>query len=197
MDKQEFLTMLRKDLREIPEEDIERSVAFYSEVIDDRMEEGLTEDEAVSSIGTVQEIAGQILSEIPVTVEEKKTRRSLGAWQIVLLILGAPVWLPLLAAAAVIALAVLVVLWSAGIAMYAVDGSMAASGITCLLAAAEKLLSGNLAEGALLVGAALISGGVAILLFLATGQAIKGIARLTRKIFRGIGRLFGRKEKGK
>ena len=66
-------------------------------MIDDRMEEGLAEEEAVSSFGTPEEIADQILSEIPLSrlVRERvKPKRALKAWEIVLLVLGSPVWLP-------------------------------------------------------------------------------------------------------
>lgn len=47
MNKQEFLVKLRKGLSGLPKEDIEERLTFYSEMIDDRMEEGLSEEEAV------------------------------------------------------------------------------------------------------------------------------------------------------
>ncbi len=43
MNKQAFLTQLRKGLSGLPQEDIEERLAFYSEMIDDRIEEGLSE----------------------------------------------------------------------------------------------------------------------------------------------------------
>lgn len=39
MNKQEFLGALRRGLLGLPEEDIENSVEFYSEMIDDRIDE--------------------------------------------------------------------------------------------------------------------------------------------------------------
>ena len=48
MNKQEFLDELRKGLCGLPSEDIEERINFYSEMIDDRMEEGLTEEESVA-----------------------------------------------------------------------------------------------------------------------------------------------------
>lgn len=41
MSKQEFLAELRKALSGLPQGDIEDRLTFYSEMIDDRMEEGL------------------------------------------------------------------------------------------------------------------------------------------------------------
>ncbi len=42
MRKSEFLAALRKGLNGLPQADIDASIEFYSEMIDDRMEDGLT-----------------------------------------------------------------------------------------------------------------------------------------------------------
>ena len=44
MNKQEFLAGLRKGLSGLPQEDIEERLLFYSEMIDDRIEEGMEEE---------------------------------------------------------------------------------------------------------------------------------------------------------
>ena len=95
MNKQEFLGALRRGLLGLTEEDIENSVEFYSEMIDDRIDEGMSEDEAVADIGSANEVIQQILSEASLTklVKRKvKKNRSLKGWEIVLLIAGSPVW---------------------------------------------------------------------------------------------------------
>ena len=56
MDKQEFLKKLRQGL---PAEDREERILFYTEMIDDRMEEGYSEEEAVASVGSLDEILAQ------------------------------------------------------------------------------------------------------------------------------------------
>lgn len=96
MNKQEFLAELRKGLHGLPQNDIEERLTFYNEMIDDRMEEGLTEDAAVSEIGTVNEVISQIVTETPLSkiVKEKvRPKRTLRVWEIVLLALGSPIWL--------------------------------------------------------------------------------------------------------
>lgn len=101
MSKQEFLDALRAKLEGL--EDIEASLEFYGEAIDDRMESGLTEQEAVAEIGSVEEVAAQILSEMPLPKLIKARATPKGkpsGWQIALIVLGSPVWLPLLLAAA-------------------------------------------------------------------------------------------------
>ena len=65
MNKQEFITKLKSMLTDLPENEIKERIDFYSEMIDDRIEDGLTEEEAVKDIGTVEEVAKQIINEIP------------------------------------------------------------------------------------------------------------------------------------
>lgn len=67
MNQTEWITALRQALRGLPREDVERSVGFYEEAIQDRVEEGCTEEQAVAAIGTPRDIADQILAEIPLT----------------------------------------------------------------------------------------------------------------------------------
>ena len=73
MTKQEFTEQLRAKLQGLPEAELEERLLFYSEMIDDRIEEGESESEAISAIGNIDEIAEQILSDIPLTklVKEK------------------------------------------------------------------------------------------------------------------------------
>ena len=117
MNKREFLEQLKKELSGLPQSDIEDRLTFYGEMIDDRTEEGMTESEAVSGVGTVKEVAAQILSDIPLgkLVKEKvKPNRTLKAWEIVLLILGSPVCLSLLISACAVIIAVYAAIWSVG-----------------------------------------------------------------------------------
>ena len=48
MNKQEFLSALQNALAGLPKKDRQKTLAFYSEMIDDRMEDGMTEEEAVA-----------------------------------------------------------------------------------------------------------------------------------------------------
>ena len=67
MTKLQFLLSLHNKLSGLPQNEIEERLNFYSEMIEDRIEDGLSEEEAVSEIGTVDEIAEQIVSDIPLT----------------------------------------------------------------------------------------------------------------------------------
>ena len=51
MNKTEFVLELAQRLSHLPWSEIEERVNYYGEMIDDRMEEGLSEKEAVAAMG--------------------------------------------------------------------------------------------------------------------------------------------------
>ena len=61
MDKKEFIKALKKALSSLSRQEKAEHLGFYSEMIDDKMEEGLSEKEAVASIGHPADIAKEIL----------------------------------------------------------------------------------------------------------------------------------------
>ena len=64
MRKEEFLTALRANLTGLSPEGVEKLVEFCSEMIDDRMEDGLTEEEAVAAAGPLDELVKQAKTEL-------------------------------------------------------------------------------------------------------------------------------------
>ena len=61
MNKSEFLNSLEEKLKELPKDEIRKTIDYYDEMIDDRIEDGMTEEEAVKSIGNSGDIALSIL----------------------------------------------------------------------------------------------------------------------------------------
>ena len=53
MTKLQFLLALHDKLTGLPRDEVEERLNFYSEMIEDRMEDGLSEEEAVAAIGSV------------------------------------------------------------------------------------------------------------------------------------------------
>ena len=56
MTKAEFIEQLSTTLKGLSDEDIKKSLDYYEEMIDDRMEDGKSEEEAVGGLGTIDEI---------------------------------------------------------------------------------------------------------------------------------------------
>lgn len=197
MNKQEFLAKLRKGLHGLPQNDIEERLTFYNEMIDDRMEEGLTEDAAVSEIGTVNEVVSQIVTETPLSkiVKEKvRPKRTLRVWEIVLLALGSPIWLSLLIAAFAVIFAVYVTAWSVIAALWASELALAVSSIGSILSAVIFAFQVNGIVAIAVLGAGIAFAGLSIFLFFGCKETTKGILFLTKKMILGIKSLFIGKE---
>ena len=197
MNKQEFLAQLRKGLSGLPKDDIEERLTFYSEMVDDRMEDGIPEDTAVREIGTVDELVSQIIADIPLgkLVKEKVTpKRRLKAWEIVLLVLGSPIWLPLLIAVFAVIISLYVVLWSVIIVLWAVFASIAVGGLAGIAAGAFYAIGGNGLTGIAVIGAGIVCAGLSVFVFFGCKAATKGILKLTKKLAMWIKNCFIKKE---
>ena len=198
MKKSEFLRELRARLSSLPAADIKRSVDYYSEMIDDRIEDGLSEEEAVRKIGTPASAAAQIMQELPITTLARariKTGSGHSAFMIVLIILGSPIWISLLAAGAAIIISLLAALFSVFVAFWAAEIAIAASAAGTLIGAPILLIGhGNFAGALFALGAALLLCGLAILFFFPVVWISKGIFILCKLTFRFIKFCLIRKE---
>ena len=200
MTKNEFLNILhsREELFGLPEEDIERSLSFYEELIDDRIEEGMSEEEAVAAVGDPREIAAQILSEIPLSklVKEKmKPSRRLRAWEIVLLAVGSPIWLALLISAAAVVISLYAVLWSLVASVWAVGVALAGSFLLSIAALVLLCIQGSVGAGLVLLGLGVFCAGLAVFLWFGAIAATKGAWWLSKKFLLLVKCCFVRKEK--
>ncbi len=63
MTREQFLNDLKAALSGMKEEEREGVIAYYAEMIDDRMEAGMTEEAAVKAMEPVKEIASRVLEE--------------------------------------------------------------------------------------------------------------------------------------
>lgn len=192
MNKIQFLLELDKKLSSLPVQEKEERLRFYSEMIEDRTEEGLTEDEAVAAIGTVQDIGAQIIAEYPTQVTTTNKKRS--ALTILLLILGSPVWISLLAAAFAVVLSLYISLWAVVISLWAGFVSVAACGIAGVAAGIGFACGGHVLPGIAVIGGGLTCAGLSILFFFGCKTATKASVILTRKFFACIKKCLSKKE---
>ena len=196
MNREEFLAELRSRLAGLPEGDREERLAFYEEMIDDRLEDGLSQEEALESLGTPEAVAAQVLAEVPMSAiirEKVRPKKRMGAGEIVLLALGSPIWLSLLIALFAVGLSLYVVLWAVVISFWAVAVSLFAGAVGCVGMAALYLCRGEPGAAGFSLGAALICAGLALLW---TGLCIaltKGTAKLSKGIWTGLKSRLARK----
>ena len=82
MNRNEFNAALRRKLDGIAETDRKSILDYYNECIDDRMDDGASEEEAIAALGSLDELAAAVLADAPVTgliprvtPEESRSRR--------------------------------------------------------------------------------------------------------------------------
>lgn len=197
MTKQEFLAQLRTKLSALPQDDIEERVIFYSEMIDDRMEEGLSEEEAVAAIAFTEEIPNQAIGDaLPSKTisNTSKPKRQLSALTILLIVIGSPIWFSLGIAAASVVFSVYVAIWSVIISLWAVFVSAACCALAGVLSGIGLACNGQMLPGIATIGAGIACSGLAIFIFYGCSASTKGILLLTKKFALWVKSLFIRKE---
>lgn len=189
MRKDEFLKELERKISGLPKEDIKERLEFYSEMIDDRMEEGLSEEEAVAQIGLVDVVVSDIANETPLfrLVKEKaKPKRKIKGWEILLLVLGFPLWFPLLTVGFVLLLVGYILIWVFVIVAYTIELSVIASafgGIVMIFVTHFNLFY---------IAVTMLAIGGAILLFPLCKLVTVSTVKLTKRIALSIKKKFVR-----
>ena len=198
MSKQEFLDELAKGLSGAPKAEKAGRLAFYSEMIDDYIEEGLTEEEAVAKIGSVDEVVTECIADIPLTKlfkEKWKCKGSLNGWQIALIAVGIPIGFSLIASAFAVLFSLYVSLWAVVVSLWAGFGALVGCGFGGVLGSLLFICTGNAVAGFAVFGGALACLGLAIFAFYGCKSVTKGSVWLTKKMVVAIKKCFMKKER--
>ncbi len=175
MNKYEFLAKLSRELEGLPADEVKQRLDFYAEMIDDGVEEGLSEKEAVAKIDDIDELK----TDIP----EKSTKRKMKAWEIVLIILGAPVWLSLLIAAFAVVLSIYVSVWAVIVSLWAVFDALFGTALGTIVLAVFSFCKAEWLSGIALIGACFVCAGLSIFAFYGCKALTKCVLHLTKKLF--------------
>ena len=211
MTKEQFIKKLNTELSFLSPEELESRLAFYSEMIDDRIEEGLSEEDAIAEIGDVDEIIAQLKADglacektdnnnpcsdgtyaspkADNSAPSKKKKSS--PWIIVLAAVGSPLWITLAAAAILVILSVYIVIWAVVGSLWAIPVALVCACIGGMIAGVVSLATGSTLLGITLIGAAMVCIGIAVFAGFGCYHLMRQAARLSK----AIARLFIRKEK--
>ena len=200
MMKKMFLDRLRNRLSHLPKEEQDERIAFYSEMIDDRIEDGLTEEEAVKTITSIDEITKEVITDIEVVdlkdnINKKRIQEKITKFvkdkkktsNVLLIVLGFPVWFPLLISLIVILFSLYVVGWAIIVSLWSVVVALGVSFIGGTILGIIYLFQG---ANAILLGLSIACGGLAIFSFFGVRELTKLYCVFTKKIISWI-----RKEK--
>ena len=200
MNKQDFIKKLNNKLSDLPKKEVEDQINFYIEMIDDRIEDGMDEKEAIKDIGGVDEVYRQIVDAIPLrTIAKaklrKKRRRTMKVWKTILLIIGFPLWGTLLIASLALWAVVYVCLWVLAICVWIIFVALIIGSQIGFIASLISLIAGNTTYAAYIFGASLVAAGLTIIFFYLGKLAFKGMGKLTKLTIKGLtNMLIGRKD---
>lgn len=197
MDRYDFFVELNERLTGLPQEDIDKTIDFYGEMIDERVEDGMSEQEAVAQIGTPPQIAESIWKDMPFTkvLKARVKRKSLSTGNILLLALGSPIWLALGIVVLAGLLSVYVCLWAAVISLWAVQITFIAGAAAGILSGTVYFIQANVGGGLFLLGCGILLIGLAVFMHYACVYASKAMGVLSKQFVVWTKMLFVKKEK--
>ena len=196
MNKQEFLNELAAQLSSLSKNEIDKSIAYYNESIDDRIEDGMAEEEAVKALGPIPAIVENILYDMSIPtlmkakVNESKDRApNKGIW-LALVIVGFPLWFPLLMAFIIVIMAIYVTAWSLIVSLYAVVFSFGIACFTGIIGGFAQCIFKSIPVGLCVIGIAIICGALSLFMIKPVYLITKKLIKLTTYSIRKMKSLF-------
>lgn len=182
MTKNEFIHELNELLYVLPQSEKKRSIDYYSEMIDDRIEDGESEDEATAKIGNPKAIAADIISNIPLydTIKtEINNRRKKNTLLIVLAVMASPIWLSLLIVLFAAALSVYISLWSIALSIIAATVGIVCGAAGGIIISVIMAVTEPIQDALFIFGCSLILAGISVFLFYAIKYILIMLIRFT------------------
>lgn len=195
MNKQEFLDALRSQLDWLSDSEKQKTEQFYSEMIDDRMEDGMSEQEAVESLGSIDDIIEEIKKNMsdqpaaPAQTQADTAEKSSGkAPWVVLAICGFPVWLPLAIAAFSILFAIYISILAVTASLFVATVCLAVAAFAAVLCGIIACFTVGFAPGLALIGSGIAIAGLFIMLvkpmWWVCRETVMLIPKLSKKLFK-------------
>ena len=197
MTKQEFLTQLHFKISKLPQAEIQKSLDYYSEIIDDRIEDGMTETEAIKSLDNMDTIVEQIMcssSFVSLIGARAKSGKTLGVGAVIAISLTFPIWFPLIISAFAVIFSLFTVAVSLVFSLFALLFALAVSGLA-LIGTSPLLFAENIFKGLFQLGGGFICISISVLLFAPTVALSKLIIKVPPFVVRKIKSLISKKPK--
>ena len=187
MTKIQFLYELDEKLSALSEADRDKSLEYYSEMIDDRMENGLSEREAVAALGSIDTIYNEIIADIPFShIVGAKLRRSpknatKSVWMWILIVFGFLVFgLPIISVAFAVIISLYAAIWTVVISLWVVPLVLLVGGAAGVILFFPTIFLGNSIKALFLLGAGIFSLGLVFPFFYIAKWTTKGAVILSR-----------------
>ena len=193
MNKTDFMLQLNNALHKahVPQNEARDAVQFYAECVDERVEDGATEAEAIEGLGSIDSIVESVVADLP------KAARGIGrldsgnkALKVILLVLTFPVWGSILVSLALVATALIAVLWSLLAAAAALWIACITAGLAGIAALVHGAANGAGQAGALGFGIGIALSGLAVVLLPLMVYVCRWLAFATVRLSLWVSRPF-------
>lgn len=189
MTTKEFLRILNREIEVLPALEAQRAITYYRELIEDRIEEGMSEREAVASMEDISVIAQQILSQHEEGLNNKReASRShkhpeelSDGWRKAILICTSPLWGSILLTLIVFVFSIYLFIWCIIISLYAIVVTFGVLGIAGAVACVFDFTS-HTSLAIVELGISLFSVGIFILSFHGIRNAQKQLFNVQRTL---------------
>lgn len=190
MNKTEYMRQLEQELRHLPKREREEALRYYREYFEDAGPE--KEEEVAEELGDPKTAAAQILKDTAIKrLDEPRKAARKGfstVWVVILALFAAPIGLPLLLAALIVGLALLVSVTAVFLSVGLCGIVLAAAGVFCA-GVSIYFMPLHPLDGISILGSGLLCFGVGLLLLLAAvicGKAAgKWMAACARRLLTG------------
>ena len=126
--------------------------------------------------------------------DREKSKRRLKGWEIALIIVGAPLWVPILVFLISMIFSLYSIFWSVIVSLWSIFGALAGASIGGIICGIIFACTSRALAGLVIVAAGLLCAGLAIFAFFGCLYVTKGGVWLTKKTFMGIINIFREKE---
>lgn len=195
MTKQEFLDELKYQLSGLASFDSRHLLKHYEQRIDENIESGMSEEEAVSSLGTVMQVANRAilkcsLKNIKEHRKNHRKHRSVGQWFI--FILTSPLWISVQLAIALLVAAVFLLVWLLVAFAFCLTAAMALGSLIGTFISILTFVNASRTVAVGFEGACIIAFGLSVLLFVGSLALAKSAKQLYKKMRGGYKILLAR-----
>ena len=195
MNRQEFTSALRDRLRKehVSREEIDDALTYYSEAIDDRTEDGMSEEDAVAALGGIDQAVAAVCADRPVVrraISRVCVSRTTIVVTVVLLVLGSIAWIPIVLGLGILAIGVYLAIWALVASLWLADASLVLMGIIGVPLLAHAVASGMVLSGVLQMGCTFVMGGLGVLLVPVMSLATGCLAKASLTFARWVGHFF-------
>ena len=181
MNRNQFIDILARKLSKMPEKELKQTIDYYYEIISDKMNDGMTEEQAIESLGSLDEIVTDTLSDASdscETVKEKKESK----WKNITIGATAIIWVPVLIGLFGGLIALYISLWAIVISLGAITLATGVGTLVSILGIVD-ICTGAVASGLTIISMGIGSLGLSFIFYTITVYSGKGMILLTRKIF--------------